>query len=77
MAKRNKASLNMAPPFKITKITVLAGSGTDQIRIETSLPLGVWPYEGHPQTLRMEVSRGMGEDYVREHFGIEPEVIQV
>lgn len=77
MAKRNKASLNMAPPFKITKITVLTGSGTDQIRLETSLPLGVWPYKDYPQTLRMEVSRGMGEEYVRENFGIEPEVIQV
>lgn len=66
------------PPFRITKIVVLEHSGTDQIRIETDLPYGVYPYEGHPQVMKMEVSKGMGLHYVREHFpGIEPEVLKV
>lgn len=65
-------------PFLITKITVLTGrSATDVVRIETTLPLAVWPYKG-TQSLSMDVAGGHGEEYVHEHFkGIEPEVIHI
>lgn len=64
-------------PFRIKKVTVIQQSGTDEIRIDTDLPLGVYPYEGYPQVLRMEVSKGMGIEYVRNNFNVEPEVIKV
>jgi hypothetical protein len=64
-------------PFRIKKITVIQQSGTDEVRIDTDLPLGVYPYEGYPQVLRLEVSKGMGVEYVRKNFNIEPEVIKV
>lgn len=63
--------------FRITKVTVIKQSGTDQLRIETTLPLGVYPYKGFPQTLSLEVTKGMGEQYVRDNFKIEPEVIVI
>lgn len=64
-------------PFRITKVTVIQQSGTDEIRVETTLPLGVYPYEGYSQVLRLEVSKGMGVQYVRDNFQVEPEVIKV
>ena len=74
MADKHKG---VTPPFGITKITVLEHSGMDQVRIETTLPYGVYPYKDHPQVLKMDVSKGMGVQYVRDNFGFEPEVLKV
>lgn len=63
--------------FRVTKVTVITQSGTDQVRVETTLPLGVYPYKGYPQTLSFEVTKGMGVQYVRDNFKIEPEVLNV
>lgn len=74
----NEKAEGVEAPFLITKITILIGrSATDVVRIDTTLPLAVWPYRG-TQTLSMEVAGGHGIEYVRQHFkDIEPEVIQV
>lgn len=64
-------------PFRIIKVTVIQQSGTDEIRIDTTLPLGVYPYEGYPQVLRLEVSKGMGPEYVRNNLGVEPEILVI
>jgi hypothetical protein len=63
-------------PFRITRIVVMQLSGTDEVRIETDLPLGVYPYKDYPQALKFEVTRGMGIKYVKDNFGIEPEVLR-
>lgn len=64
-------------PFRITRIVVMQLSGTDEVRIETDLPLGVYPYKDYPHTLKFEVTRNMGVKYVRDNFGMEPEVLKV
>lgn len=75
MGKRDREG---APaPFKIKKVVVIEQNGTDLVRIETDLPLAVYPYKGFPQTLSMEVSKGMGVTYVRENLHIEPEVLKL
>lgn len=66
-----------AAPFKITRVLVIEQHGTDLVRLETDLPLAVFPYDGSPQMLSMEVSKGMGVQYVRDNFDIEPEVIRI
>lgn len=64
-------------PFRITKVTVIQQNGTDEIRIDTTMPLGVYPYEGYPQVLRLEVTKGMGPEYVRKNLGVEPEILVI
>lgn len=64
-------------PFRITKIMVMQLSGTDEVRVETDMPLGVYPYKDYPHTMKFEVTRGMGVQYVRDNFGAEPEVLKV
>lgn len=61
--------------MKITKITVLTGSGGDNLMMETDLPNGMWPYTG-VSSIRLDVAAEMGESFVQTHFpGIPYEVI--
>ena len=64
-------------PFRITNVTVIQQSGTDEVRIDTTLPLGVYPYKDYPQVLRLEITKGMGVQYVRDNLGVEPEVLKI
>lgn len=73
--KKQICEVHAPKAFTVTKATVLCATGTDKIILETDLPLGVYPYEGYPQTVQLDVSKGMGVQYVRENFGLEPEVI--
>ncbi len=59
-------------PCRIKSITVFQQSGHDLIRIETDLPLGVYPYEGSPQHLEFTTTKGSGVQYVIDNFKIVP-----
>lgn len=75
MAKRGQEGV--PAPFKIMRVQVIEQHGVDLVRIETDLPFAVFPYSGYPQNLTLEVSKGMGIQYVRENFNMEPEVIKL
>lgn len=64
-------------PFKVRSVTVIEQSGTDLIRIETDLPLAVYPYEGSPQYLEMHVSKGSGVAYAETHLKMGPTVVKL
>ena len=62
--------------MNITHIIVLLTSSTDTVFVHTDLPS---PYPPDVSTenamLKFEVSHNKGVEYVKKHFGIEPEVI--
>jgi hypothetical protein len=63
--------------IKITKITILTGSGTDQLILHTELPEGVWPFAS-TATLTLHIARGKGEEYVKTNFpNVECEICHV
>jgi hypothetical protein len=59
----------------IEKITVLLSNSSDQISIQSNLPSSYPGFCSENMTLKIEAGHGQGIDYVKEHFGIEPEVI--
>ncbi len=59
----------------ITKIITVRSMGSDTVYLHTTLPMGVWPFEGNA-SLKLDVARGHAEKYVAENFpGIEHTVI--
>jgi hypothetical protein len=59
--------------MKILKATVILSRVADQVLIETDLPS---PFGNkYPLSLRFETTYDKGAEYVRNNFGIEPEVI--
>ncbi len=66
--------------MKITKASVVIRSGcSDSVCLTTDLPS---PYKcdneaNNPLILSFSCSRKTGEEYVKKHFNIEPEVIFV
>ncbi len=62
----------------IKKIVVMITNSTDRVTIYTDLPS---PYPAEITTDDLEIdfqtSKGRGVEYVREHFGIEPEVLDI
>jgi hypothetical protein len=64
--------------IQIRKITIMHFShAADQIFIETSLPLGIWPFDGY-QSFKFEVKKNNGEKYIADNFsGIEPVVLNL
>lgn len=62
--------------LRIDSVKVVQGRyGPDHIMIETNLPAGTYPFTGQAD-LKMTVAQGSGVEYVRKHFGVEPEVIE-
>lgn len=61
---------------KITAATVLQGQGADIVILTTTLPMGVWPFQGYAQ-LKMEVACGKGTEYVQKNLGFTPIVINM
>lgn len=60
---------------RITKITVILQSqGTDLVCIHTDCPAAVYGKEN--MRMHFHAAHGTGAEYVRTHFGIEPEIIQ-
>ena len=62
----------------IKKVLILLTNGPDKVSIHTDLPS---PYPPEITTaglmIDFDATKGTGVDYVRKHFGIEPEVIDV
>lgn len=63
--------------LNILKAIVLVRMGTDSVSVHTDLPSPFPAVSEQPLMLSFEVVKGSGVEYVREHFGVEPEVIQV
>jgi hypothetical protein len=65
--------------IEIVKVTMLSRAhGPDQITLHTKLP-SPFPPEVSDQPLQLDfvATKGMGADYVRENFGMEPEVLEI
>ena len=62
--------------INIEKIVVLITDSTDHVHIHTNFP-SPYPPEFSSQDLSIDFQTGSGSgvDYVRKHFGIEPEII--
>ena len=62
----------------IKKAVVLITDGTDKVSLHTTLP-SPYPKEVSTQDLVIDfdTTKSKGVDYVRKHFGIEPDVIDV
>lgn len=64
----------------IVKATVLIGHGADRVNLHTTSPCSFVP-ECIPEQPRLvvqfEATRGTGAEYVRKHFGIEPQVVEI
>jgi hypothetical protein len=62
-------------PFKSISV-MLTEYGTDIVFVETDLPYPIWG-NGSNLTMKFEVSRNCGIDYVRKNFGVEPKLTNV
>ena len=65
--------------MNIKRIVVLIRSyHTDEVFIDTDLP-SPFPLEIQKEdlTIKFEVQKGQGIEYVRRHFNIEPEVLDL
>ncbi|MEG0869777.1 MAG: hypothetical protein RSD49_08400 [Hafnia sp.] len=62
--------------MQITRIVVMLTESSDRINLSTHLPQAVWPYKGN-QVISFEAARNTGLEYVRRHFDIEPEILDV
>jgi len=54
--------------MKILSVQVLINHGPDMIYLATDLPNGFPIYAGEPMSLKCEVLKGTGVDYVKAHF---------
>jgi hypothetical protein len=61
--------------MKIIKAMVLTGQGPDRVFITTELPSSFITYAKEPLTLQFEATAGSGVAYVKQHFGIDAEVV--
>lgn len=65
--------------MKITKTTVIhseGGFGMDRILLTTDLPSTTPNIDSSNATLRLDCAWKTGADYVREHFKMEPKIIE-
>lgn len=65
--------------IEITKIKILIyANHPDTVWLKTTLPNGMYPFSNDDRLdVKFDVTSGTGVDYVRKHFDIEPEVIDV
>lgn len=75
--RRTKMDEQKTFHIEVVAVKVLTRNGTDLIHLETELPpcfpAGVG---ANSPTLQFETQKGCGADYVRENFGVEPEIIE-
>lgn len=63
--------------IKISKITVFVGYGVDVVYIVTNdFENPIWPFDGN-LTMKFDAARNSGVEYVRRHFNMEPEIINI
>lgn len=60
--------------MKVIKATVVQSNGTDKIILQTNLPEATWPYTGN-LSIDFNAAQNKGVSFVKEHFGIDAEVI--
>lgn len=62
--------------INITRATVLIVHGADKVSLQTDLPspFASW-LPDEKLSLNFEVTKGLGAQYVRDNFGLEPEII--
>jgi hypothetical protein len=53
--------------IEITNIVVVSCGGTDDVLIDTTLPMGTWPFTGNAH-VKLQVACGQGEQYVKDNF---------
>lgn len=63
--------------INITKISVLYTLGVDVVFIHTDLPTPFHSWGDEPLVIKIEVAKGHAEQYVRDNFNIEPELIML
>ena len=64
--------------INITKIVVLITNGTDHVSLHTDMPSPYPPeVSTQPLIIDFQTTKGKGIEYVLEHFGIKPEVIDI
>lgn len=63
--------------INISKVAVLQQKGyPDKIRIRCDLPVPIYPFASHGCILETDAAHGHGCKFVKENFGIEPEIIK-
>jgi len=64
--------------LEIKKIAIITGRGQDKVYIETVLPSpSPSNFDDADLQLTFDVVCGGGVDYVKKHFGMDPEVLAV
>jgi hypothetical protein len=66
--------------MKIISAIVLTGRGPDKVMLKTDLPCQYVPAflpSQPPLELDFHATAGTGVEYVRENFGLEPEIIEM
>ena len=77
MIENNCNELNIRYSIFIKKIVVMLTDGTDRVSLYTNLP-NSYPLESNEDLImEFRTKTNFGIEYVREHFGREPEVINV
>ena len=62
---------------KLIKAVIISEPGPDTVMLTYEAPSPIWPFEKSELIMKFDAAKGKGVDYVREHFDIEPEVIEV
>jgi len=62
--------------LKVLRAIVMTGNGTDLIQLTLDAPTA-FEAMGYKPLMKMEASQGAGVQWVRDNFGIEPEVINL
>ena len=71
MEKRGKMQVTL----EITHALVLLTEGTDTVYLNTTLPSATPKVAEQPLHLQFQAEYDTGAEYVRQHFHVEPEVI--
>lgn len=53
--------------IQVTRIVVIRIGGTDKVALDTTLPNGVWPYDGIA-TIYLDLASGSAEKYLADNF---------
>ena len=61
--------------MNVFKAQVVQGRGCDKVLLITDLPNPTYPY-ARTLAVKFDAAADTGPDYVRKHFGIEPEIIR-
>jgi hypothetical protein len=63
---------------KVISAFVLTGRGPDHISLKVDLPNAFTYNDGETYAhMNMEATAGTGAEYVRQHFNIEPEIVNL